>query len=312
MSEDKTSIGKSKVLKGIAWATLASTFWGISGVVLQFVSQNAAIPASWFLSVRTIFSGILLLVIGSIMYGTKIFHVFKDWKSIICIVAYGIIGLGANLMSFYLSVQDGNAASATILQYLSPLFILLGGFLFMHKRPYKIDLIVFLLALVGVFLAITKGDINQLAIPLPALLWGIVSGITAACYVVIPRPLMEENSPIVVLGWGTLIAGLVFNIHQPVWVGVPHLTTGAIVGIGAIVIIGTVIPFACLLHSLHFASSEDVSLVDAVQPVVTFILSVLFLHTKISLMEVVGSVLVILAIYILQDSKRRNVKQQKL
>lgn len=292
-------------MKGIFWATLASAFWGISGTILQFVSQNAEIPAAWFLSVRTLFSGIILLVISAVMFHGKIFNVFKNRKSVLCILGYAIFGLGANLLSFFLSVQTGNAASATILQYLAPLFILLGGFFFMHRKPNRIDLLVFVIALVGVVLSITKGDIRELSIPPISLFWGVISGITAACYVVIPRPLMKDNSPLTVLGWGTLIASLFFNLHQPVWVGVPHLTTGSIIGIGAIVIIGTVLPFACLLHSMKFASSADVSLVDAVQPVMTFILSVLFLHTKISLMEVIGSALVILAIYILQNYKRK-------
>jgi len=40
--------------------------------------------------------------------------------------------------------------------------------------------------------------------------------------------------------------------------------------------------------------------VDAVQPVVTFILSIIFLGLKVSLIEIIGSVLVVFAIYILQ------------
>ncbi|WP_429970380.1 DMT family transporter [Fructilactobacillus sp. Tb1] len=300
------------IMKGIFWATLASAFWGISGTILQFVSQDADIPASWFLSVRTLFSGVILLAISAILFKGKIFNVFKDRKSILCILGYAIFGLGANLLSFFLSVQTGNAASATILQYLAPLFILLGGFVFMHRKPNHVDILVFVIALVGVILSITKGDISELSIPPVSLFWGIISGITAACYVVIPRPLMDDNSPLTVLGWGTLIASFFFNLHQPAWVGVPHLTMGGIIGIGAIVIIGTVLPFACLLHSMKFASSADVSLVDAVQPVMTFILSVMFLQTKISLMEVVGSILVVIAIYILQKDKRKLSTKDEL
>ncbi|USS93418.1 DMT family transporter [Fructilactobacillus ixorae] len=303
--EKQPVVQHKNITKGIFWATLASAFWGISGTILQFVSQNANIPAAWFLSVRTLFSGIILLFISAILYRGKIFGVFRDVHSILLIFGYAIFGLGANLLSFFLSVQTGNAASATILQYLAPLFILLGGLVFKHRIPSKIDVLVFVIALVGVVLSITKGDLSQLSIPPVSLFWGVISGITAACYVVIPRPLMAQNSPLTVLGWGTLIAGFFFNLHQPVWENVPPLTTGSVVGIAAIVVFGTVLPFACLLYSMHFASSEDVSLVDAVQPVMTFALSIIFLHTQISVMEIVGSVLVIIAIYILQSYRRK-------
>lgn len=306
MNEEKTKLTQSNVVKGIAWASLASVFWGISGTVLQYVSQTAAIPAGWYLSARTIVASIILLVIGAIVYPSKFFNVFKDKKSILYILVYGIFGLGFNLLTFYMSIQTGNAAAATILQYLSPLFILLGGLIFMKKKPQKIDIVVFVLALVGVFLAITRGDLSQLSIPLNSLLWGIGSGITAAGYVVIPRPLVKENPPILVLGWGTFIAGIMYNIHQPVWVGVPNLNIGSVLGILSAVVLGTILPFICLLYSLNFASSEEVSLVDAIQPVMTFILSIIFFHVEMNIVEIIGSILVILSIYILQDYKRKH------
>ena len=40
-------------------------------------------------------------------------------------------------------------------------------------------------------------------------MWGLGSGLTAAFYVVLPRNIVKDpdNPPLVVLGWGTLIAG---------------------------------------------------------------------------------------------------------
>lgn len=290
----------SRYMKGIMWAMLASTLWGISGTVMQFVSQNQAIPADWFLSVRTLSAGIILLVIGFIQQGTRIFNVFKSWASVGQLVAYATFGLMANMYTFYVSIEKGTAAAATILQYLSPLFIVLGTLLFKRELPLRTDLIAFSISLLGVFLAITKGNIHELAIPMDALIWGILAGVTAALYVVLPRNIVAENSPVVVLGWGTLIAGILFNAYHPVWVGAPKITPTLVISIGAIVLIGTIFAFGALLHSLQYAPSAVVSIVDAVQPVVTFILSIIFLGLQVSWVEILGSVLVIIAIYILQ------------
>ena len=67
----------SQVMKGIIWAAVASAMWGISGTVLQLISQNLAIPATWMLSMRTFSAGVILLVISVFLYGKKIFNVFK-------------------------------------------------------------------------------------------------------------------------------------------------------------------------------------------------------------------------------------------
>ena len=73
---------------------------GVSGTVMQFVSQNQAIPADWFLSVRTLSAGIILLAIGFVQQGTKIFKVFRSWASVGQLVAYATVGLMANMYTF--------------------------------------------------------------------------------------------------------------------------------------------------------------------------------------------------------------------
>ncbi|AEV94708.1 DMT family transporter [Pediococcus claussenii] len=286
--------------KGIFWAIFASTLWGISGTVLQVISQGQKIPAEWFLSVRTLGAGLILIIISFARYGMKIFDVFKSWRLVGWLVAYAVLGLMANLYTFYMSIQTGNAAASTILQYLSPLFIVLGSLLFQHERPLRSDMIAFGIALLGVFLAITKGNLNTLAIPTNSLIWGILSGVTAAFYIVLPKPVTKEHSPMIVLGWALIIASVLFNLKRPVWVDVPPIHTSTVLSIGTVILIGTILAFLSLLHSLNFAPSSVVSILDAVQPVVTFILSLVFLGLEFNWVELLGSVLVIIAIIILQ------------
>ncbi|AVK64808.1 EamA family transporter [Lactobacillus sp. CBA3606] len=293
-------------MKGIMWAMLASTLWGISGTVMQFISQNQAIPADWFLSVRTLSAGIILLAIGFMQRGMGIFKIFKSWRSTGQLLAYATVGLMANMYTFYISIEAGSAAAATILQYLSPLFIVLGTLVFKREWPLRTDMIAFGVSLLGVFLAITRGNIHELAIPMNALIWGILSGVTAALYVVLPRRIVAENSPIIVLGWGTLIAGILFNLYHPLWRGAPTITPRLVISIGAVVLIGTIFAFSALLHSLQYAPSAVVSIVDAVQPVVTFVLSIIFLNLKVSIIEIIGSILVVFAIYILQHYRSKS------
>lgn len=298
MKNEKYS--KSSVAKGIFWAATASTLWGISGTVLQYISQTQEIDPTWFLSARTTGAGILLLIIAFIRYGTEVFSLFKSKRLIFWLILYSIFGLMANMFTFLLSIKTGNAAAATILQYLSPLFIVIGSLMFQRKLPMRSDLIAFGISLIGVFLAITKGNFNTLSVPVDSLIWGILSGVTAAFYVVLPKPIVKEHSPIIVLGWGLLISSIIFNFIHPLWVETPPITPQLIMSTATVIIVGTILAFSTLLYSLNFAPSAVVSIVDAVQPVVTFILSIIFLGLAISVMEIVGSVMVIVAIYILQ------------
>lgn len=299
------------VMKGIGYAALASTMWGISGTVLQLISQNLAIPATWMLSVRTLITGIILLSLSALHYGKAIFNVFKRRDTLISVVTYAVFGLMANLLTFYYAIQLGNASAATILQYLSPLFIVIGSVILTHHRPFRSDIISFVLALIGVIMCITRGNITELSIPFDSLLWGIGSGITAALYVVLPKRAVVHNPPIIVLGWASMIAGILFNMIRPFWVGTPHISTTLVASVGTVVLFGTILPFILLMHATRFAPSDVVSIMDALQPIVTSVLSVIFFHLKMNWVEILGIVLVIAAIYILQQGRRILREQSK-
>lgn len=60
------------------------------------------------------------------------------------------------------------------------------------------------------------------------------------------------------------------------------------------------------MHATKFAPSDVVSIMDALQPIVTAILSVIFFKEWMNWIEIVGIVLVILAIYILQNGRRKG------
>lgn len=289
----------NNVVLGMLIAGLASLSWGISGTVLQLISQTLAVPAAWMLSTRTFFVGVILLVIGAVMYQSAIFNVFKTKESAISVITYGIFGLALNLLTFYLSVQTGNSSMATILQYLSPLFIVFGALVFKGKKLPGRDFVAFVIALFGVVLCLTRGDFTSLSIPLVSLLWGIGSGITAAFYVVLPQKAAENNPPIVVLGWGTLIAAVLFNCYQPFWTHVPSLTPQLVSSVATVMLFGTILPFGMLIFASKHAPSDIVSIMDALQPICTTLLSVIFFGLKVNLYECLGILVVIFAIYLL-------------
>ncbi|MDE7023979.1 MAG: DMT family transporter, partial [Ligilactobacillus sp.] len=187
-------------------------------------------------------------------------------------------------------------------------FRLLVGIFIKKHRPLSTDMIAFVVALVGVVLALTKDDFTQMSIPMDSLLWGIGSGITAALYVVFPKTIATDHPPIVILGCGTFTAGVLFNLYRPGWDNPPVITGGVFLSLSTVILLGTIIPFGLLLYSSRFAPSDVISIMDALQPATTVVLSVIFLGLRMNWVEVVGIVLVIVAIYILQRG-RKNMEQ---
>ncbi|MFD1472419.1 DMT family transporter [Companilactobacillus mishanensis] len=299
MDESK-KMTKKTLNKGFFLALTASITWGVSGAVQQIVAKDAAIPAMWFVGIRTLIAGIILLAVALFVVPKKeFFSIFKSWKDTLILLAFSIFGLWANMYTFFYAIKLGNSSTATILQYLSPLFIMLASVLFFHKKVLRIDVISFSLALIGVVLLITRGDFGHLAIPMSAVIWGIGTGITAALYIVIPQQLISKHSGILVTGWGMLFAGIFSTFFRPFWVNPPHVSGKGLMGIAAVILLSNVIAFLLMVLSTKYTTAATISITDAVQPFTTLILSVLFLAYAVNLVEIIGGIIVVVAVYLL-------------
>ncbi|APX71384.1 DMT family transporter [Companilactobacillus allii] len=298
--EESKQIAKKTLRKGFLLAFLASVTWGISGAVQQIVAKDANIPAMWFVGTRTLVAGVILLVVALFILPKKeFFSIFKSWKDTLTLVAFSIFGLFANMYTFFYAIQTGNSSTATILQYLSPLFIMVGAIVFSHKRVLRIDIISFALALIGVVLLITRGDISHLSIPFSSVLWGVGSGVTAALYIVIPQRLIAKHNGLLVTGWGMLIAGVFSNFFTPIWINPPHLSTKSLIGVITVILLSNVVAFLLMVFSTKYTTAATISITDAVQPFTTLVLSVIFLSYSVNIPEIIGAVIVVFAIYIL-------------
>lgn len=292
---------KADLDRGIFWSLFATIMFGTADTLLQFLSQHENVSAVWFLSTRTFFAGIILLIIGAFMYRRHFFDIFKSIQSIVYLVLYALLGICVNFLASYLSVQYGNSASMSILQYLSPLFVLLIMVIVQRRAPSLIDVIVFIMAMIGIFLVLTKGNFSKLSISTTALMWGIGAGFGQALYLICPVPLTKKHYPqILILGWGLIISSVAFNLKQPIWVNPPKINLALVLTISCVVLFGTIISFMCFLKAAKYVTSQIMSLTAAFEPITVFILSFIFFNLQVNFIEVLGAVIVLAAIITLQ------------
>ncbi|MCI4060299.1 EamA family transporter, partial [Bacillus cereus] len=75
-------------------------------------------------SIRLIISGIILLIISS--FGSRKKEIFGIWKQksdAIKMILFCLFGMLAVQYTYFASMKEGNAAVATLLHYLAPIFI---------------------------------------------------------------------------------------------------------------------------------------------------------------------------------------------
>lgn len=286
-------------VKGIILAISGAIFWGGSGVAAEYIMQNKDISTSWLVSVRMLFAGLIILSVLALKDKTKVVGLLKQRKNRLSVLIFSVFGVIFLQFSFFNAIQFSNAATATILQYLSPIFIVIFFIFESKKLPGKMSVFSIVLSLIGTALLVTKGDLSSLSISPKGLFWGLMAGILGAVYIIQPRKIMAEFGTMAVTGWGMFLGGLLFQFYHPIWKDIPDIDGLTFWLIAYIVVFGTVCSYLCLLHSTKFIPAQFSSLLTSFEPLSSALFSSVFLGSVILPIEIASMLLIIFAVFLL-------------
>ena len=286
-------------LKGIVLVLIAAIFWGVSGTVSQYLFQDLLISTEWLTTVRLLSAGVLLTFIAYFREGTRVFDIWRQKADVVALLIFGVIGMIGVQYTYLAAIKHGNAATATVLQYLGPALVT-SYFILKGKRlPSKKEIMAVSLSILGTFLLVTHGNIQSLSISKLAIFWGLLSALGLAFYTIQPINLLKRWGSTIVIGWGMIIGGLVFSFVQAPWQFEGQWYFSTNFAFLFIVICGTVIGFYCYLESLKYLSPSETSLLATTEPLSAVITSVIFLNVAFGWIDWVGTVLILLTIVIL-------------
>ncbi|GAP03394.1 permease of the drug/metabolite transporter superfamily [Fructobacillus pseudoficulneus] len=284
--------------KGILFVVIGCIFWGGSGTVAEYTFSHSAIPALWLVGIRLFFAGLLLLLWFGITKGAKeVFSIWGDRRSATLIILFAFLGMLPSQLSYFMAIRFGNAPTATVLQFLGPIFIILYLTVAQHRWPSRTDSISVLIALLGTALLVTGGDFTRLSLAPLALFWGIAAGLGQASYTLLPRLLLDRFDGRLVVGWAMLLGSLPFWPYL-LTKKVGHLTTASTLSVGFIVIFGTMLAYLFYINSLNYIEPTVTGMLSSVEPLTATFLSVVFLKTDFSAVQFIGGLLVISTVFL--------------
>ena len=290
-------------LKGLFLVTSGALLWGVSGTVAQYLFQDENFTPEWLVVMRMLLSGILLLIIGVIKGDKNIFGIWKRKDNAIRLILFGLLGMLGVQYTYFAAINHGNAATATILQYLSPIIITFYMCIHNKKLPTSKQMICVTMAMIGTFLIITKGNMNSLSISKLAVFWGIVSAFASALYTLQPVKLIKEYGSICTVGWGMLIGGTALSFINSPFNCSGNWSFKSISAVVFVVIFGTLIAFSCYLESLKYIEPYEASILGCVEPLSAALLSIMFLNVTFSIVQWLGTILIITTISVLSIMK---------
>lgn len=289
-------------VRGAVLTIIGGTLWGFSGTCGQFLMQTKGLTSNWLVPIRLLTAGLLLLLICYLKEGKKIFNIWK--KDALGILIFGSVGMSMCQYTYFTAIGASNAGTATVLQYIGPVLILIYISLRNMQLPRWNELVAIGLAVLGTFLLATHGDPKSMVLSEQALFWGLLSAVALAVYTVQPGKMLKEYGSAVVTAWGMLIGGILLcTIFRP-WSIAVTVDTTVLMGMAVVVIVGTVIAFACYMEGIRLVGPKKGSLYASVEPVSATVFSVLWMHVSFGMMDFLGFLCIISTIYLLAVDKK--------
>ncbi|MGR6761864.1 EamA family transporter [Paenibacillus sp. T2-29] len=297
---------KSTRRTGLFLVITGAIFWGISGTVAKKLFLQ--IDVNWLVTTRLLIAGVLLLALQFLIKDrTQIWGVWKNRKTAFQLIVYGLVGMLAVQYTYMASIQSGNAAVATLLQYLAPVMIIIYLVLRKHLVFTRKDLSAIFLALVGCFFLLTNGSISQLSVPKIAIVWGLLSAVALAFYTLYAIPLLKQYDSLVIVGWAMVIGGFGLSLIHPPWqIDFKSLTLETYLYLAFVIIFGTMIAFWFYIESLQSLSPKETSFLSSLEPLAAVLTTVFWLKEPFGFFQWIGVLCIIGLILLLAFNKKSS------
>jgi DME family drug/metabolite transporter len=264
---------------------------------------------------RTTFS---LLVLLPILLGTRGWQRIKlPRPDLIQCLILGMFGVAASNYFYYVAIQKTNVATAIILQYTAPVWVLLYVVARGQQKLSLQKVAAVALAITGIALVIgSVGAKNSVEPSLPLNSWGILAALLAsfsfAFYNIGGHSILARYDRWRVLLWTLTSAAVFWLIVNPPWrVAAAHYAAAEWAFLSVFSMLSVLGPFSLYFLGLQHLEPTRAIIASCLEPVFSILLAAALLGEIMHPIQSVGIVLVLAAIVIVQRPTRGTTKPEE-
>ena len=285
----------SNSLKGTLLTVVAGIAWGLSGTSGQYLMVHG-ISALLLTNLRLLIAGGILMLLAYATAKDRILAFLTDRKSLLSLLLFALIGLFLNQFAYLTAIQETNAGTATVLQYVCPVGILIYSCIKDKVAPTLGEIVSIILAIGGTFLIATHGQLDQLSMTPSGLFWGLFSALTYAMYIILPIALIKKWGSSLVIGVGMVIAGLVALPFTGVLQTAIPTSLDFLLAFAGIILIGTVFAYTAFLKGASLIGPVKSSLLASIEPISAVFFAFLIMNEQFYPIDFLGMAMILIAV----------------
>lgn len=285
--------------RGVVCTLVGGILWGFSGTCGQFLFSNYQVDSSWLTVMRMLGAGVALGIFCLFRQRKSYLEIWKEKRDGLQVVLFAVCGLLFSQYTYLTAISWSNAATATVLQYVGPVLVMIVICLRNRRKPGRMEFLAIFLAVLGTFLLATHGNPATMVLSKEGLFWGLLSAISLACYTLLPTKIIPRWGNLVVSGYGMLIGGVVMALVSRFWRLYVPLDLKGWVAVAGIVILGTLFAFTMYLQGVADIGAVKASMLASVEPVSSTIIAAVWLHTKFIWIDILGFICILTTVFLL-------------
>ena len=281
---ERTGCASIRGSRALPWGqmNLAVALFGLSAIIAASLSASA----SMMVFGRGLFAFMAISVVFAI-------RGLRPWRAVGPAMAgrLGLIGvtLAAHWVAFFVAVQKGGVALATLGFASFPAFVTILESILYKEKPALPEIGVIILVTIGLMLV--TPSLNPGEVRVAGLLWGVFSGLLYAGIIVANRRLTSGVDGFTSCWWQYLSVSLV--LLPFVASEIPGLSTHSWAMLLLLGLICTALAFTLFIFGLKQVKSGEAAVISAMEPVYAILMAWVILGDVPTLRMVSGGVLIL-------------------
>lgn len=219
----------------------------------------------------------------------------------------GIVGVAASNFLYYFAIEKTTVATAIILQYTAPVWVLLYMVVRRQHRATMPRVMAVAAAVVGCALAIGVMGGARLKLDALGVLAAEGAALSFAFYNVFGHGLVARFDRWRVLTYVLLAAALFWLVVNPPWkIAAAHYSGPQWAFLFVFACVSVLLPFSLYFAGLQYLDATRAIVTSCLEPVFAILFAASFVAERLSLSQILGVVLVLAATVIVQLPERRG------
>lgn len=298
-------MNNTKLLSGHLAMFFSTLFFGLNIPVLKFLMPEwlSGVDATFF---RVVGATILFWIVSLFVKNDKI-----EKGDRLLILFSGMFGLFFFLYLFNLGVEYSSPIDISIIMTTPPVLVVIFSSILFKTKISKLKILGVTISLAGALMLILMGHGEGGTRSLKGNIFGVLSAISYACYLISIKKTSAKYKPITLLRWTFLSCSIMtipFTLMQvevaPIWHNAP---TEPILLLASVILFPTFISYLLIPIAVKRIGHELVSMYQYLIPVVATAAAVIMKLDKLHWDQPIAAVIIVLGVYITSIANKRMI-----